>query len=114
MLFRDARKMPINHQEDMEIVGEAQNGQEAIERTRELLPDVILMDVKMPVMEGAEATGRIHAELPRMKILALSIYADDEFMASMIRAGAVGYVLKGCDSAEIYAALRKVADSRNS
>jgi two-component system response regulator NreC len=113
-LFRDALKVLINHQEDMEVVGEAQNGQEAIERTRELLPDVILMDVKMPIMDGAEATGRILDELPSTKILALSIYADDEFMASMIRAGAVGYVLKGCDFAEIYAAIRKVADSRNS
>jgi DNA-binding NarL/FixJ family response regulator len=112
-LFREALKEMINNQKDMEVVGEAQNGQEAIERTRDLLPEVILMDVKMPVMDGAEATSQILAELPNTKILAISIYADDEFMAGMIHAGALGYVLKGCDFAEIYAAIRKVAGSRD-
>jgi DNA-binding NarL/FixJ family response regulator len=60
--------------------------------TRELLPDVILMDVKMPVMNGVEATRQIIAEIPSMKILALSIYANDEYMTRMMRAGAVGYI----------------------
>ena len=93
--FRDGLKAVINHQTDMEVVGEAEDGEKAVALTRELRPDVILMDVKMPVMDGAEATSRILAEMPGMKILALSIYADDEFMASMMRAGALGYILKG-------------------
>jgi DNA-binding NarL/FixJ family response regulator len=109
--FRDGLKAVINLQTDMEVVGEAQDGEKAIAMTRELLPDVILMDVKMPGMDGAEATSRILAESPGMKILALSIYADDGFMANMMRAGALGYILKGCDSEELYGAIRRAAGS---
>jgi DNA-binding NarL/FixJ family response regulator len=105
--FRDGLKLVINRQTDMEVVGEAENGEKAIALTRELLPDVILMDVKMPVMDGAEATSRILAEIPAMKILALSIYADDKFMTSMMRAGALGYILKGCDSDELSDMVRR-------
>ena len=112
-VFRGGLKAVINHQADMEVVGEAEDGEKALVMTRQLLPDVILMDVKMPVMDGAEATSRILAEMPGMKILALSIYADDEFMAGMMRAGALGYILKGCDSDELSAAIRKVAGSRS-
>jgi two-component system, NarL family, response regulator DegU len=109
--FRDGLKLVINHQADMEVVGEAENGEKAIDLTRELLPDVILMDVKMPVMDGAEATSRILAEKPGMKILALSIYDDDGFMTNMMRAGALGYILKGCDSEELSKAIRRIAGS---
>jgi len=109
--FRDGLKAVINLQADMEVVGEAQDGEKAIAMTRELLPDIVLMDVKMPVMDGAEATSRILAEMPGTKILALSIYADDGFMANMMRAGAMGYILKGCDSEELYGAIRKAAGS---
>ena len=111
--FRDGLKLVINHQTDMEVVGEAENGEKAIALTRELLPDVILMDVKMPGMDGAEATGRILAEMPGMKILGISIYDDYSFMANMLRAGALGYILKGCDSEELSGAIRRVADSKN-
>jgi DNA-binding NarL/FixJ family response regulator len=111
-VFRDGLKMVINHQSDMEVVGEAEDGEKAIALTRELLPDVILMDVKMPVMDGAEATGRILAEMPGMKILALSIYDDDGFMAGMMRAGALGFILKGCDAEELSGAIRKTAAAR--
>ncbi|HTZ40232.1 MAG TPA: response regulator transcription factor [Syntrophales bacterium] len=110
--FRDGLKLVINHQADMEVVGEAENGEKAIALTRELLPDVILMDVKMPVMDGAEATSRILAEMPDMKILAMSIYDDDGFMANMLRAGALGFILKGCDSEELSGAVRKAAGTR--
>ena len=110
-VFRDGLKLVINHQADMEVVGEAENGERAVVLTLELLPDVILMDVKMPIMDGAEATSRILSEMPGMKILALSIYADDGFMASMMRAGALGYILKGCDSEELSGAIRRTAGS---
>ncbi len=112
-VFRNGLKAVINHQADMEVIGEAEDGEKALVLTRELLPDVILMDVKMPVMDGAEATSRILAEMPGMKILALSIYDDDEFMAGMMRAGALGYILKGCDSEELSDAIRRAAGSRN-
>ena len=66
----------------------------------------------MPFMDGAEATSRILAEMPGMKILALSIYADDGFMASMMRAGALGYILKGCDIEELSNTIRRTASHR--
>jgi two-component system response regulator DegU len=110
--FRDGLKLVINHQSDLEVVGEADDGKQAITLTRELLPDVILMDVKMPVMDGAEATHRILAEMPGMKILALSIYDDDGFMTNMMRAGALGYILKGCDSEELFNIIRRFAGTR--
>jgi two-component system response regulator DegU len=110
--FRDGLKLVINHQSDLEVVGEADDGKQAITLTRELLPDVILMDVKMPVMDGAEATHRILAEMPGMKILALSIYDDDGFMTNMMRAGALGYILKGCDSEELLNIISRFAGTR--
>ena len=111
-VFRNGLKAVINHQSDMEVVGEAEDGEKAIALTRELLPDIILMDVKMPVLDGAETTSRILSEMPGMKILALSIYADDGFMANMMRAGALGYILKGCDTGELSDAIRRIAGPR--
>ena len=111
--FSDVLKSVINRETDMEVVGMAEDGKKAIALTRELLPDIILMDVKMPIMDGAEATRQILAEIPNMKILALSIYADDGFMAGMMRAGALGYILKGCDSEELSNTIRRTSGSRS-
>jgi DNA-binding NarL/FixJ family response regulator len=110
--FREGLKLVINRESDLVVVGEAENGEEAVKSARILQPDVILMDVKMPVMDGPEAASRILAEMPSTKILALSIYADDGFMSSMMRAGALGYILKGCDSQELFDTIRRVIDSR--
>ena len=112
-MFRDGLKMTINREADMEVVGEAENGLRAVELANELQPNVILMDVKMPVMDGIEATRQIHAKMPGIKILALSMYSDDSIVSGMMRAGAVGYIMKGGDSAEMHKAIRRVA-SENS
>lgn len=109
--FRDVLALMIDSQNDMVVIGKADGGERAIAMTRDRLPDVILMDVKMPIMDGAETTRRILTELPGMKILALSIYANDEFLTDMMRAGAVGYILKGCDNNELLGAISKAADS---
>jgi len=112
-IYREGLRAMLARQTDMEVVGEAENGLDAVSKARELQPDVILMDVNMPVLDGAEATSRILAEQPGMKILALSVQAEDGFMSSMLRAGAVGYILKGCDSGELYSIIRRTAGSRN-
>ncbi len=111
-VFRDGLRMTINHEADMEVVGEAENGQMAIESAIELQPDVILMDVKMPVMDGIEATRRIHVKMPGIKILALSMYSDNNFISGMMRAGAVGFITKGGESEDMYKVIRRVAVSR--
>jgi DNA-binding NarL/FixJ family response regulator len=80
--------------DDLEIVGHASNGQEAISLVYEQQPDLVLMDVVMPVMNGIEATRRIHATQPHIKILALSSFQDTDSVRQMLNAGAVGYVLK--------------------
>ena len=112
--FREVLKALFALQTDMEVVGEAQNGQEAIELSRKLRPDVILMDVKMPVMDGVEATRRILAETPDRKILALSFYSDDGFVKDIMRAGALRYILKGADFEELIAAIHKETVRGNS
>ena len=113
-MFRDGLKALLNLQKDMEVIGEAENGQDAVAKTRRLHPDVILMDVNMPVMDGIEATRRILAEMPGMTILALSMYSDKACSTGIMRAGARGYIVKGGDFEELTAAIRKEADSRSS
>ena len=110
-VFREGLKALIDSHADMEVVGEAHNGQEAIAMARQLLPDVILMDVKMPVLDGIEATRRILAERPRVRILALSMYGDGNFISGMMQAGASGYILKGGDIEELSGAIRRAAAS---
>ena len=93
---------------DMEVVGEAANGREALEMVRKLMPDVVLMDMAMPVMGGLEATRRIRKEFPKVKVLALTQYDDKAYVFPVIEAGASGFISKTAASSELASGIRSV------
>ena len=92
-----------------EIVGEARNGLDAVELARSLHPDVVLMDVSMLEMDGVEACRQIHAEMPDIKVVMLTMHADQHVLTNAIRAGACGYLVKDCSTEEIASAVRMAA-----
>jgi len=98
----------IGAEEGMTVVGEAANGRDAVEKTRELRPDVVIMDVEMPDLNGIEATRRILAENPQTRLIALSMHSDRRFFAEMLKAGATAYLLKDSAFEELAAAIRAV------
>ena len=88
MVVREGLKSLVNAQPDMHVVGEAENGGAACRAACELVPDVVVMDVSMPDMSGAEATERLRRECPRVKVLALTVYEDKSYLRQMLDAGA--------------------------
>lgn len=108
-MFREGLRMLLSLQPDFEIVGEASDGAAAIELARRVEPDVILMDLRMPEMDGAEATRRIRAEVPAVRVIVLTTFEDDEEVFAAIRAGAVGYLLKASPAEKVYEAIRLAA-----
>lgn len=110
-LVRTGFAMILNHQPDLEVVGEAANGAKAVDMARELKPDVVLMDLRMPVMDGVEATRRILAlstDSP-IRVLVLTTFDDDESVYASLRAGASGFILKDVPAAELAGAIRVIA-----
>jgi DNA-binding NarL/FixJ family response regulator len=95
-----------NYAEDIEVVGLAKNGNEALEKAAELRPDIVLMDVHMPVMDGVEATRRLIESQPGVKIIILSTYDEDEYVRKALRLGAAGYLLKDISPTELIASIR--------
>ncbi len=93
---------------DFEVVGEAANGQQAVEMAQELMPDVILMDVSMPVMDGLEATRRIKAQMPYVKVIILTVSDEQQSLFEAVKAGALGYLLKKIDPQALITTLRGV------
>lgn len=107
-IVRHALCESIQSQPDMEIIGQAQDGLSAIQLIRQLVPDVVIMDISMPNLNGIEATREIMHDFPDMKIIALSMHSAKKFVAEMFRAGAKGYLLKDCDLEELAEAIRIV------
>lgn len=97
---------------DLAVVGEAGDGQQAVDLALSLRPDIVLMDVRMPVLTGVEATRRIHADAPEINVLVLSAYDDQPYIVALLDAGAKGYVLKTAEGDEIVRAVRDVFHGR--
>jgi DNA-binding NarL/FixJ family response regulator len=108
-MVRQGFRMILSAQSDMEIVGEAGNGREAVELADKLKPDVVVMDVAMPELNGIEATRRINSSLPHTRVLALSMYKDSVYVREILRAGARGFLLKDAIDRDLLAAVRAVA-----
>ena len=107
-IVRDNVRRLLDKEEDIEVIGEADNGCTTVRQAKQLRPDLIIMDVLMPNMNGIEATKKILSEFPNLKILALSMYSDKRFVNGMFSAGAMGYVLKEYAFDELAIAIRKV------
>jgi two-component system response regulator NreC len=105
-MVRDGVRMILEAQTDIAVVGEASDGQEALEKAHSLLPDVVLMDIAMPVMTGLQATEAIKRELPQIQVVVVTMHEDYQYFFEVLRAGASGYVLKGAPSADLLAAVR--------
>ena len=109
-LFLESLRTVIERStEDLEVSGVARNGAEAVEAARELEPDLVIMDVRMPVMDGVEATKAIMDARPEARIMMLTTFGDDEYVKEALERGAAGYVLKDVPPSEIIAAIRAVA-----
>ncbi|HEX8696830.1 MAG TPA: response regulator transcription factor [Longimicrobium sp.] len=107
-VVRTGLKALVDSSSGMRVVGEAGDGREAVARARELAPDVVVMDVSMPGMDGAEATERIARECPGVKVIALTAHDDRAHLARLLQAGAAGYVLKRAAADELVRAIRTV------
>jgi DNA-binding NarL/FixJ family response regulator len=107
-IVRDGLALLLRVAPDVDLVGTAENGQAALDRLEELTPDVVLMDLRMPVLDGVEATRRIRAGHPTVQVIVLTTYADDESVFAALRAGARGYLTKDADADEIVRAVRRV------
>lgn len=107
-ILRAGLRMMLNAQPDMEVVGEAQDGRQAITEAQRLQPDVVLMDITMPDMNGIDATRQIKRMLPETKVLVLTMHENDEYVFQALRAGAAGYMLKEAADTDLISALRVI------
>ncbi|MEM9950313.1 MAG: response regulator transcription factor [Chloroflexota bacterium] len=108
-LARDGLELIVSANADYDVIGTASDGAEALEKIETLLPDVVMMDLKMPIMNGVQATRRIREQFPDVVVLVLTTYDDDEWVLDAIRAGASGYLLKDSPREQILDAIDRVA-----
>ena len=108
-LFRRGVRQLLEAEEDLHVVGEAATGTEALRQARALMPDVVLMDIQMPEMDGIEATRALHRELPHIGVVFVTMYENDEFVYRGLQAGGRGYILKDADPETMLRAIRAVA-----
>ena len=108
VILRQGTAELLRKEADIEIVGEADNGQQAIELALRLRPDIVVMDVRMPVLSGIEATRRLREAMPEVQVLVLTAYDDDQYIFSLLQAGASGYLLKTAPVNELVNAIRLV------
>jgi two-component system, NarL family, response regulator LiaR len=111
-VVRQGLRMFLSLDPELAVVGEAENGEEALLMTRELGPDVVLMDLLMPMMDGVEATRAIRNELPDVEVMALTSVLEDNFVTAAVRAGAIGYLLKDSEPEELIRAIKGAADGQ--
>jgi DNA-binding NarL/FixJ family response regulator len=108
-LFREGLRTLLSVQPGFEVVGEAADGEEALQLAAALKPDVVLMDVRMPVLDGVAATRRLHTSQPDCRVIVLTTFDDDEYVFEGLRAGAAGYLLKDAPSEKLFEAIRAAA-----
>jgi len=111
-LFRDGLRALIEQENNMDVVAEAENGREAIKLAKDVKPDIIVMDINMPDLNGIDATQIICGELPGIKLIALSIHSTQKFISGMLKAGASGYIVKHCAFKELAMAIRMVSEGK--
>ena len=112
-LVRDGYHRMLDREPDLEVVGEARDGREAVELCRRLRPDLVLMDVRMPEMDGLEATRKIKADIPTTSVLIVTTYDNPDYLLDAIKAGAAGYILKDAPKRQLISAVRRTLDGES-
>lgn len=112
-VFREGLRSMIEKHGDLEVVGDAETGRVAVRMATQLKPDIIIMDIAMPDLNGIEATSQIRATIPETRVIALSMHSDKRFVTGMLRAGAVGYLLKASAFDEVIQAIRTVMNNKH-
>ena len=111
-IFREGLKRVISEMDEMELVGEAENGAVFLEMLKKVIPDVVLMDIQMPVMDGLEATEKALNQYPSLKILVISMFGEEEYVYSMVEKGVSGFILKTSGIHDLERAIKRIASGQ--
>src|SRR5215210_6647957 len=109
-LVREGLRTMLSGEDGIEVIAEANDGRQALDVCRELKPDLVLMDVRMPVMDGIEATKRVKQEMPKTSVLVVTMHENPDYLFEAIKAGAAGYVLKDASGERLLSAVRRTLD----